>query len=81
VKYVKISRGSIREKLECTYDIYDDNKKGFIEIRDINRVINAMLPKIEAKTPNECETLSKECMKLLDPRRNGKVKKGKQVSK
>ena len=76
IKYVKISRGTIKDKAECTYWIYDIDRKGFVNLNDIKRAIKVMMPKMESDSVDEYEKLSIDCMKFLDVRSTGQITKG-----
>ena len=73
---MKISRGTIKDKSECTYAIYDIDRKGYVELKDIKRAIRVMMPRMESNSVDEYERLSVECMNFLDVRKIGRISKG-----
>lgn len=73
---MKISHGTIKDKAECTYAIYDMDRKGYVELKDIKRAIRVMMPRMESNSVDEYERLSVECMNFLDVRKTGHISKG-----
>ena len=65
------------KKLEFAFDLYDQNRNGYLDRNEIRQVISGMLDLIGAcKTVNNENQVADECFRMLDVDADGQVSKG-----
>ena len=75
------SRGDQREKLSYTFDLYDQDNSGFIDVQELNSIIYAMFGMLGTDRDKEHSlALAQLCLKQLDKSGDGTISKEEFVS-
>lgn len=76
------SRGSLRDKLEYTWRLYDLDENGLLDKDEISRVLDAMLVLLNISKSGggplgeSSEAIVEQCLRVLDTNKDGYVSKG-----
>ena len=71
------SRGDVKKKLDYAFALYDSDKNGYLDMREVKGVLFAMLDLLGADKKNHDLTkLTNECVLELDKSRDGIITKG-----
>jgi Ca2+-binding EF-hand superfamily protein len=74
------TRGNLRDKLNYTFDMYDVDSSGYVEVGEIRRVLDAMLSLLEADSQSgTSESIAQECLKILDTHKDGRITRGENI--
>lgn len=82
ISFALTSRGSLRDKLEYTWRLYDLDENGVLDKDEIARVLDAMLVLLNiSKTGGgplgeSSEAIVEQCLRVLDTNKDGYVSKG-----
>ena len=82
ISFALTSRGSLRDKLEYTWRLYDLDENGLLDKEEIGRVLDAMLVLLNINNKSglggeTSESIVEECLRVLDTNKDGFVSKGK----
>ena len=81
IAFALTSRGSLRDKLEYAWRIYDMDQNGQIDKEELRRVLDAMLVLLNVKkSSGSSDSVVDECLKILDTNNDGVISKGTLVS-
>lgn len=71
------SQGNIREKLEFAFDLFDVDKSGSLEEKELKSVIEAMFELTDSNVNKEAsDDITEQCFKIMDVNGDGAVSKG-----
>lgn len=79
VAFALTSRGSLLDKLEYTWRVYDLDENGQIDRDELKRVLDAMLYLLNVdKTQGlgTSDAIVDECLRVLDTNKDGHISKG-----
>lgn len=66
----------MKQKLEFAFNIYDDDRNGYLDRNELKQVIYGMLDLLGAsRGSNDVDFLAEQCIRELDVSNNGKVSK------
>lgn len=80
VAFALTTRGSIKDKLEYTFDLYDIDQNGYLDVEEIKCVLNAMLILLDAdNNTGNTDAIANQCINLLDKEKDGRITRGKLI--
>lgn len=71
------SRGDVKDKLDYAFNLYDQDRNGFLTSSEIRTVLGGMFDLLGASSKNySVKELTEQCLQELDTSKDGKVSKG-----